>query len=381
MTQRAKVLIFGAAGRVGAQIAAELLRESLHVVLVDIVPEPALRQLAGRLLSDSRIAAGSTGTTTVYGAVDVLDKTAVAEIVACEHPDLVINYAIPITWDATKRLPNYAQVSAAGLGAFTPIQALAPLSVGAAILESGIDCGYMVGNLPDITIPVVSGAARRGLSAQPLCGAGNVGLNQVAMRGQIARELEVPFAEVELALISHHVHWVAPREPGYSNEGPFLARALVRGRDVTAELGDLRELMNRGVREHYESHAGFSSTTGILASRVALALLDNSGATHRLHAPAPLGLPGGYPLQIGAMNVAVDLPPGWALEDAMAAMRACHQLDGVEAIAEDGTVNFTEQARDILRDELHFDLPAAMKLEDIGVVATAQIDALRQLFK
>lgn len=380
MSRAEKVLILGAAGRVGAQIAAELLRESLHVVLVDIVPENPLRQLAGRLLSDARIAESSTGSATVYGAVDVLNKEAVAEILVREAPDLVINYAIPITWDATKRLPNYPQVSAAGLGAFTPIQALAPLAVGAAILEAGLDCGYMVGNLPDITIPVVSGAARQGLSVQPLCGAGNVGLNQVAMRGQIARELEVSFSEVELSLVSHHVHWVAPREPGYSDEGPFLARALVGGRDVTADLGDLRALMNRGVREHYESHAGFSSTTGILASRVALALLDNSGTKHRLHAPAPLGLPGGYPLQIGAMEVEVDLPSSWALEDAMAAMRTCHQLDGVEAITEDGTVTFTEQARHILRQELNVELPEVMGLDDIGAVATAQIETLRQLF-
>ena len=59
-------------------------------------------------------------------------------------PDLVINYAIPITWDATKRLPNYARVSAAGLGAFTPLQVCAPLTVGRAIAASSAEPAYMV---------------------------------------------------------------------------------------------------------------------------------------------------------------------------------------------------------------------------------------------
>jgi hypothetical protein len=374
-----KIMILGGAGRVGAQIASELMRCGQELVLVDIVPESLLAQMAGRLLNDARLASGAgTARISVYGGVDALDTAAVTAILATEKPNLVINYAIPITWDATKRLSNYATVSAAGLGAFTAIQVVTPLKVAEAIIASGIQTQYMVGNLPDLTIPVITGVARRGGVAQPLCGAGNVGLNQVAMRRQIALERDVDFDDVELSLVSHHVHWVAPREPGYSNAAPFMAKVEIGGRDVSESFEDLRAVMNRGVQNHYEAGAPFSSTTGILASRVAMALMDESGGEHRLHAPAPNGLPGGYPLLISGGQVSVDLPDEWHLDEAVATMKRCQPMDGVRDIREDGTVLFTDDARDILHAELGVDLPAKMDPSDIEEVARTQIAKLSE---
>ena len=375
-------MIIGSAGRVGMQIASELMRAGQNLVLVDIVPELRMTQSAARLLNDARLAAGACNSkVTVYGAVDALDKNAVTDILTRERPDLVINYAIPITWDATKRLDNYAKVSAAGLGAFAPIQVLTPLRVAQAIAESGIQAHYMVGNLPDITVPIITAIAARGGVALPVCGAGNVGLNQVAMRRQIAQEQAVDFESVELSLVSHHVHWVAPREPGYSNQAPFMVQVKIDGVDVGATLGDLRELMNRAVQAQYETDASFSSTTGILASRVALALLDESGRAHQLHAPAPNGLPGGYPLLISGGKVSVNLPVEWHLEDAVAAMEQCQALDGIEQIGADGTVFFSDYAQEILGAELGFELPSQMAPVDIEAVALAQIALLQQRFK
>ncbi len=377
-----RFMVLGGAGRVGMQIVSEFVRLGHDIVVVDIVADSLLRQKTGRLLNDSRLAMGAcTSKVTVYGGVDALDKAAVTSILEKEQPDLVINYAIPITWDAAKGLDNYSRISAAGLGAFTPIQVVTPLLVGQAIAESGIETKYMVGNLPDITSPVITAIARRGGVQQPLAGAGNVALNQVAMRAQVAIERDVDFDDIELSLVSHHVHWVAPREPGYSNEGPFMAKIVIAGEDVTDSFDDLRALMNRGVNNHYESNAAFSSTTGILASRVALALLDDSGRAIHLHSPAPNGLPGGYPLCIQNGKVAVDLPGEWSLDEAVAAMEHCHTLDGVRAIDEDGTVHFTDEALAILPAEVGFELPAAMNPGDIEMVARAQIAALSRLFQ
>jgi hypothetical protein len=376
------ILIIGAAGRVGMQIVSELLRRNHHVVMVDMLEQEQLSQRAGRLLNDCRLATGmQCGDVGVYGGIDALNTESVAEILKVEEPDLIINYAIPITWDATKRLPNYQKISTAGLGAFTPIQVITPLKVAEAISDSGITTRYMVGNLPDITIPIINGIAQsRGLQ-NALCGAGNVGLNQVAMRAQVALELGVAFDEVDVSLVSHHLHWVAPREPGYSNEGPFLAKVTLAGKDITGEFDDLRSLMNEGVKAHYESDASFSSTTGILASRVALALLDDSNNVHQLHTPAPNGLPGGYPVEIQHGRIEVNLPEEWALEDAITAMKHCHTLDGVKSIEADGSVYFTDIARSIVRDELGFDLPSIMNPGDIETVARAQIELLTNQFK
>ena len=375
------ILVLGAAGRVGLQIAYELLRHGHKVVMVDIVSQSQFEQRAKRLLNDALLAAAaSTAQVAVYGEVDALDKSTLLHILATEAPDLVVNYAIPITWDATKRLPNYAKISAAGLGAFTPIQVVTPLVVAQAIAESGCGAAYMVGNLPDITVPIITGIARGGGVAQPVCGAGNVGLNQIALRRQLAIEHHIPIQDVEVSLVSHHVHWVAPREPGYSNSAPFLARIKLAGEDVTDSIDDLRSLMNRGVQQCYESDASFSSTTGILASRLALAVLDESGASYHLHAPAPSGLPGGYPVLVKEGAIATNLPAGWVLGDAVAAMEHCHTLDGVQAIDADGTVHFTDIAQQVLKAETGLELPATMAPGDIDAVAREQIAALKRLF-
>ena len=376
------IVVIGAAGRVGSQIVAELLRQHHHVVMVDTLPDDTLTRRAGRLLNDARLAVSPcTGSLSAYGGIDALDCAAVTDILIQEKPDLVINYAIPITWDAAKRLPNYSAISAAGLGAFTPIQVLTPLKVAQAIHDSGIKTPYMVGNLPDITIPIINGIAQGGTVQSALCGAGNVGLNQIAMRHQAALELAANFDDVDVALVSHHLHWVAPREPGYSNKGPFLAAVSLAGEDISARFNDLRELMNEGVRRHYEADASFSSTTGILASQIAMALLDETGATHRLHAPAPNGLPGGYPVEIRLGEINVSLPKQWSLDDAVAAMADCHTLDGVASIVADGTVAFTDLAQEILRDEVGFDLPSKMPPHDIETVAREQIDCMRKHFE
>jgi len=379
--QNKKIMVLGAAGRVGMQIASECLRRGVDLVLVDIIGQNLLQQKAGRLRNDARLAVGTcTSMLSCYGEVNLLDKASITEILAAEKPHLVINYAIPITWDAAKRLPNYNKISEAGLGALTPIQVLTPLLLARAIVESGIDTKYMVGNLPDITVPIITAIARQGGAQEALCGAGNVGLNQVAFRSQLAIELGESFEDVDLALVSHHVHWVAPREPGYSNEGPFLARVLLRGEDITDRFSDLRAIMNRGVENHYEADAAFSSTTGILASRIALALLDDSGKTYQHHAPAPNGLPGGYPVKICDGEISLNLPLQWKQDDAVAAMLQCHRLDGVEAMDTDGTVHFTDVAQAIMRREVGFDLPAKMAPADIEEVALAQIACLRDKF-
>ncbi|GHD21222.1 hypothetical protein GCM10007052_31760 [Halioglobus japonicus] len=179
----AKVVIFGGAGRVGQQLAAELTRCGLDVALADLIPEKRLGQIAARILTDTRLAdPGCRARLSHHGDIDVLDQRQVEAVLARERPALVINYAIPITWDATKQLPNYTRLSAAGLGAFTPIQVTAPLAVARAMANNCPNARLMVGNLPDITIPIITGFSSREALVWPACGAGNVGLMAAAIQ-------------------------------------------------------------------------------------------------------------------------------------------------------------------------------------------------------
>ncbi len=374
------VVIVGAGGRVGSALAGELLARGHDTVLVDLLPEAALAQRAARLLIDNRLVGRSgAGRVSVHGGVNIADGPALQAILAQAQPDAVVNYAIPITWDATKRLPNYKRISAAGLGAFTPIQVYAPWIIGRAIRTLGIDCKYMVGNLPDITIPVLRGLSH---THRPLCGAGNVGLISSAIRRLASLQLGVPDTDIQVDLVAHHIHWVAPREPGYAQDAPFLLRVRRSGEDLAGQLwqDDGREFMNRAITSCYEPGAGFSSTTGMLAAKVAMALMDESGRSYPLHTPAPEGLPGGYPVNICRGSVEPQLPLCWTLDEAREAMIQAQGMDGVTSIEANGSTHFSQQARDILKQELGFELPDIVSEGDLEAVARAQIDCVRQRF-
>ncbi|MEM1110426.1 MAG: hypothetical protein AAGI11_00840 [Pseudomonadota bacterium] len=376
--KRHKAVIFGASGRVGLGLAYRLMTQGIDVVAVDIVEPCLLQQQFNRVQIDARIESDRAGRVlAVFGGFDVMNETRVAELLTAERADVVVNYAIPFTWDATKQLSNYARISRAGLGAFAAIQALAPLTIARAIANSGCDSLFLVGNLPDITIPVIHGCASTLGLALPVCGAGNVGLIEAAIRRELGARRGMNAADLEISLVAHHIHWVAPREPGYRNDAPFLLKVTESGSDISSELGDLRALMNTSIVQGYEPGAGFSSTTALLAAEAIVALLGSE--RRRLHLPAPLGLPGGYPVIVSEGKVELDLPSEWSDEGVVTAMQQAQGLDGVSEIAADGAIHFDPDSVEILREEMDFDLPISVTPGDLCEVATAQIAAAKFL--
>jgi hypothetical protein len=374
-----KVFIFGAAGRVGLGLITELLRHHINIAAADLTDQSLLTQKISRLLVDTQLSTGKTNSEiNIFGNTDVLNETQVTELLRKENPDIVVNYAIPFTWDATKQLPNYEKISGAGLGAFAAVQVLAPKIIAQAIAASEINAKYIVGNLPDITIPIIHGLKENCSLALPIAGSGNVGLIEASLKYQIASELQIDVKKLSLHLVAHHIHWVAPREPGYPNDAPFLLKVSYQDKDITTELGDLRQLMNRAIVNYYEPGAGFSSTTALLAVQLILSLLDEKGQENTLHVPAPNGLPGGYPVIVKNGEISLNLPGGWQQSKAEELMRQAHQRDGIEKIAKDGTIHFNTKSIAILKDEVDFDLPAIVKPSELETVAREQIDALQK---
>lgn len=374
------VLIFGAGGRVGLQLAETLLQNGVSVVGVDVLPQDNLTARLSRVLIDAELS-GMTGlgSFSAHGDVSVLDQEVIANIIQTESPDIVVNYAIPFTWDATKSLPNYKEISAAGLGAFAPIQALAPLNIGRAMAAVKSKATFVVGNLPDITIPVLYGCSHSFDMALPVAGAGNVGLIATAIKHYLASTTGYNGDDLDIYLVCHHVHWVAPREPGYPNDKPFKLTICHQGSDITAEFGDSRLLMNTAINYCYEDGAGFSSTTGILAARLVMALLDDTGQSHYMHVPAPNGLDGGYPVCVKNGEIFLNLPTGWNEDDLSDGMKQATQGDGIESISADGHITFQQATLDILKAEMGIDLPRVVTPETLEEVAQMQIRIAQSL--
>lgn len=370
-----KVVVFGAGGRVGLQLTATLLSHQFSVVAVDVIGHNDLQARINRVSIDAKLTGSAAiGSCRIVAGFNVLDQHAIEQLLRAEQPDLVVNYAIPFTWDATKSLPNYSAISAAGLGAFAPIQALAPFNISQAMAATQSSATLVVGNLPDVTIPILYGLSHHFDMVLPVAGAGNVGLIESGVRHTILSESDYDEQHLQISLVCHHVHWVAPREPGYPNDAPYYLQVMYQGRDITHEFGDTRQLINRAISSCYEPGAGFSSTTGILAARLVMALLDSSGREQRMHVPAPNGMNGGYPVKVANGEIQLAIPEEWDIDELNHAMQKTHQGDGITSISEDGVITFAEATIRILKQELGIELPERLTPENFASFALKQIE-------
>ena len=76
-----------------------------------------------------------------------------------------------------------------------------------------------------------------------------------------------------------------------------------------------------------------------------------------LHAPAPSGLPGGYPVVVGRRRVDNAPIAGLELVEAVDINERSHRFDGIEAVRDDGTVVFVAESVDVMCTELGYDCP------------------------
>ena len=134
---------------------------------------------------------------------------------------------------------------------------------------------------------------------------------------------------------------------------------MVGDQDVTGNF-DTDQLLHEVVQD---SLSGEHLNPVVAASGVknALALLFDTGLL--THSPGPQGLPGGYPVRLSASGAEVFLPPGISLEQAIAINEVGQRADGIECVEDDGTVIYTDESVQIVREVLNYDL-APLKFDE-----------------
>ncbi len=326
----ASVLIVGA-GDAGLKMAAGLVQSGRlrRVTLAD--PASDRGAAAAGLLA-------SLGECPVdFVALDGTRQGDVEALLRRLAPDLVVQSASLVGPWATigRRDPVARALTAAGLAIQLPAQLPVLTSVMQAV--RAVDFTGPVANLslPDITHAVLQA---RGLA--PTIGLGNVSMQLMRVRAALRAEEAETDSEGELPLIrliGHHkqVYGVmtaeAPADPGdrvrvyLGEEGRRADELAYRGFPLAPSID-------------------YNVVTAASALPVLLALLPGAEPL-RYSAPAPLGLPGGYPVMIAGGAISLDLPPGAELDEIVAFHRRIGRGDGVEEIAEDGTVVFTDAAR------------------------------------
>ena len=326
----ARVLVIGP-GDMGARILAGLaFTPGVHELVLAGVPAAAGQEAVGMVRSTSEVAARFT-------AADCSEPGAVEGLLTDSKPDVIVQCASLMSpWALRGRTDDIARAFAsAGLGVTLPMQLPVVRAVMSAVRATGF-----TGPVANLSYPDVTNGILDRLGLGPTIGLGNVTMQFLRVRGalraKLGSEAELPLVRV----IGHHnqvypVMRAEPPDDPADRVRVFLGEEGERA-DHLAYLG-----------HPYAVGVVYNQVTAAACVRVIEALLPGARTT-RISAPAPLGLPGGYPVVIEDGAISLDLPPGQELDEVSAWQSSIGRNDGVDAIAPDGTVTFTEPARDAL---------------------------------
>jgi hypothetical protein len=274
-----------------------------------------------------------------FAQVDATAQDQLEELLETTRPDVVVQCASLLSpWALGHRDDPVARaIRAAGLAVALPMQ----LPVIHATMRAARAVGFTrpIANLsfPDLTNVVLG---RIGLA--PTVGLGNASMMALRARAALRAERGADASLPLVRVVGHHAQLfpvMAAQEP---SDPAHRVRVFVgedgERRDALAYVG---YPLPRG--------SVLNEVTAPAALEAILALLPGA-APSRLSVPAPLGLPGGFPVRIAGGTVELDLPVGQPLDEAVRFNELMGRGDGIESIAGDGTVTVTAEAVAALAD-------------------------------
>jgi len=282
-----------------------------------------------------------------FVSLDLNDKEAVAEIVHREAPDVILSTATMQTWWLPDLLPpeQAATIRGAGFGVWLPVHLTLTLKLMEALRDAAYSGVTLTAPFPDVVNCVLGR-----LNLAPTCGVGN--LDEIVPKVHLlaAARLGAPLGAVRVLLVAHHALEPAAFGAPVEEIPPYFLRVEHRGQDVTEAIRASELLLSpypltSGPATHF-------LTAGSTVRLIRALLSDNESL---LHAPAPNGLPGGYPVVVGRGCVQTASIEGLTLAEAIVINERSHRFDGIERIEADGAVVFCSSAADVLRVELGYE--------------------------
>jgi hypothetical protein len=352
------VLVIGA-GDLGERLAAGLAGHAgVHRVL-----------LAGRSLP--KVTTAATTLLSSYDCVvepvrlDALRVEDVASVLAAHRPDLVVQCASRRSpWELSGRHdPAARAVAAAGIALRLPYQLAVPLAVMRGARAAGCSAPIANASLPDVTGPILAA-----LALAPTIGLGNASMIQLRARAAWRAVHPDTASPPLIRVIGHHAQVFDVMQAHPPSDPDLRCRTYL---DERGHRDDDLAYRAPGLAPGPR----YNHVTAAAALPVLIALLPGAPPL-RWSAPAPYGLPGGYPVRIHDQAVALDLPPGVTADEAIAFNQRASSGDGVDRIDDDGTVHFTPACREAVAD-IAADIAEPLPIDDIDARAARLDDVLR----
>jgi hypothetical protein len=345
-----KALMIVGAGVLGAQVLDQLAL--LHPQHRYVIVGRNLERVQTRVNLAKYVCANwGLAPSIAAASADIRDAGQFAELILRTKPDIVFNATTPFPWWKIDNLPpaEAALANSTGPGMWAPLDAVLPLCLSEAIAAAGVRSCFVNGCYPDAINPFLSAQA-----APASIGVGNISNIIPGLKLAFGDQFGVPHADLRITLVCHHFTSLNAPVPEGAPAAPYYLR--VDGGPRSMEYRDEGEpfAFFRARFPRPRGIAGQAVTASSAASL--LAALLNSVPT-RLHAPGPLGLPGGYPVAIGADgSFEIDIGQTISLSEARGINERGQRLDGVE-LAAAGLLRATAEAAAAFRSIVGFDLP------------------------
>lgn len=345
------IMIVGV-GDLSARLLNMLLANPATTRVVLAGRDPAALRARANLAAFTAANLGVTASPDV-ARLDLTDVDGTAQTIAELGPDIIFMGASLQSWRVITRLPKdvFEELDQAQLGPWLPMHLAPNYQLMRAVRMSGTGARVINAAYPDVVGPAL---AKIGLA--PTVGIGNVANIIPALTYAYAHAAGADPAAVRVRLVAQHYfsHYV-PRF-GDAGAGAYHLTAWVGEEKISDRIPDA-DIFGRltGPLKRLGGVEGQLLTASSAMSVIA-AMAGDSGAP--AHAPAPGGLPGGYPVRVGRDGATPDLDPSLTVGEAIRINEECQRADGIERIAEDGTVTFTEQEMAVMRKMLGYDCPS-----------------------
>ena len=303
---------------------------------------------AAEVARASAVLAWVSGTLTVFDGFALDDAE---EVLARVRPDVVVCCASEQSPYEKRTHPTQwtELIGRCGFGLTLPLQARVVTRLARLLSRVSPETLLINGCFPDAVNPLL-----RAVGLRVHCGIGNV----ATLAACLQAALNLP-GQRELAVLAHHAHLDAPREPDLE------ARAWLAGSPMPTVSGLLAgyRALPRTELNDLAGHAGARLVADVLA-----------GTPTHTSVPGPLGLPGGYPVLVQDGHLRLNLPAGVSEEQAVEWNIRAGERDGITVRG--GQVGYTPWAAEELSRFLP-DIAAGWPAEALDEVGD-QLIALRQ---